>query len=452
MKNIVLITVDSLRYDHSKVIKEKMVEVLGEGIDFEEAYSTGPSSISSYVGYLSSKYPTFPDEKYFILHPKINRKRILLFEVLKNNGYKTYVISNNKFHEIYGYDKGIDVMIRKNNNSEINKLKEKKSSNIMYKIMNKIFNREIKIGGKSRNNMPNYSAEEITDIVKNILKNGFGTQRIFMQINYLDTHTPLNMSNKYIRKNMREDQIVNSRLGFKEIYEIRNLIDNSENNGRQSQKVEDRLNNYAEIYNYETLYVADHINNLLKYFKKSGMLKNTLFILHSDHGEYIKPEGKLLGHGHPVKNKEEAVNVFYDNIVHVPLTVWGVGRGKVDKLVSLIDLPSTILEIIGIEKPVEWYGNSLFSDKEKPIICEDVRHGYKCYSVRTKDWVFAYNKDTEQEYLFKRSPEDKQDLSGKRTDVVKHMHELLEIHNEKIKGCWIEYIKRDVEKIIEKGR
>ena len=39
-------------------------------------------------------------------------------------------------------------------------------------------------------------------------------------------------------------------------------------------------------------------------------------------------------------------------------------------------------------------------EKEKPVISEDVRHGYKCYAVRTKDWVFAYNSDINQEYLF----------------------------------------------------
>ena len=67
----------------------------------------------SYIGYLSSKFSTYPDEKYFITKPKVKRKRTLLFEVLKDHGYKTYVIANSPFHNEYGYDQGIDVFISK---------------------------------------------------------------------------------------------------------------------------------------------------------------------------------------------------------------------------------------------------------------------------------------------------------------------------------------------------
>ena len=80
-------------------------------------------------------------------------------------------------------------------------------------------------------------------------------------------------------------------------------------------------------------------------------MEDTIIIFHSDHGEYISPEGKLLGHGLPIKHKEEAINVFYDSLIHVPLTLWGLGEKKVDKVVSLVDLSPTILEIIGLEKP-----------------------------------------------------------------------------------------------------
>ena len=86
MKNIILITVDGLRYDHSKIVKIKMDEILGQGIDFENAYSTGPSTSMSYIGLLCSKFPTFPDEINSITKLGVDRKRTLLYEILKNNG------------------------------------------------------------------------------------------------------------------------------------------------------------------------------------------------------------------------------------------------------------------------------------------------------------------------------------------------------------------------------
>lgn len=430
MKNIILITVDALRYDHSQIVKDKIKEVLGSGIDFENAYSTGPSSSMSYIGFLCSKYPTFPDEKDSILKPNVNRKRTLLYEILKNNGFKTYVISNSLFNRYYGYDKGIDVMIDKKLKTRGKKLKKL----IQY------------IKGKS--DIPYFDAKEITELVKDIFKDHIEDNNFFMHINYMDTHTPPNISNDYIRNNFSKKEVRNSKLGIKEISAMREVIDNAEQYSKGAQEVKNKLNTYQNLYYNEILYVVEHINNLLKYFEKIGILKDTIFIFHSDHGEYLWPEGKLLGHGHPVKNKEETLNVFYDNLVHVPLVLWGVGQKKVDKVVSLVDLSPTILEIIGLEKPSEWYGDSLFSKREKPAISEDIRHGYKCYSVRTKDWVFAYNEETKQEYLFKRSPEDKKDLSSEMIEVVEQMHKHLEIHKSKIIECSREYLKKDINNIL----
>ncbi len=173
-----------------------------------------------------------------------------------------------------------------------------------------------------------------------------------MHINYMDTHSPANLSNNYIKKNISKNEMHNNKLGIEEISAMREAIDKY---GLENQEVNNKLNTYQNLYYNEVLYVADHITNLLKYFEKIGKLKDTIFIMHSDHGEFLWPEGKLLGHGLPIKNKEEAINVFFDNLIHVPLTFWGLGQKKADKVVSLVDLSPTILGILGIEKPAEWY-------------------------------------------------------------------------------------------------
>ena len=449
INNIVLITVDALRYDHSNIVKNKIDEVLGKGINFTKAYSTGPCSSMSYIGYLSSKFATYPDEKYFITKPKLKRKRTLLFEVLKKNGYKTYVIANNPFHNKFGYDQGIDVMITKANYSSKNKvisnLSKYKSLLFLNRIL-KLFYSIIGLKAKAENKMPYFDSKKITEIVKNIV--GKETDNnIFMQINYMDTHTPINLSNEYIRKNFTENEIINNKLGYREILEIRDVIDN--NNDEEMSDINERLSNYEKLYYYETVYAADNINYLLKYFKELGRLKDTVFILHSDHGEYIQPEGKLLGHGHPVRSKKETLNVFYENLVHVPLTIWGLGEGEIEKVVSLVDLPPTILEILGIKKPTEWYGDNIFSEYEKPVIIEDIRYGDICYCVRTNDWAFAYNENTKQEYLFKTSPQDKKDVSSQNKELVKEMHKLINIHKKKIEISWREYLNKDINNILQ---
>ncbi len=435
MQNIILITVDGLRYDHSKIVKNKMDEILGQGIDFENAYSTGPSTSMSYIGLLCSKFPTFPDEINSITKLGVDRKRTLLYEILKNSGFSTYVISNCLFNRFYGYDKGIDLMIDK-------------SSKISWKKLKKIITFI-----KGEKDLPYFDAKEITEIVKNIFKDQINdNNKIFMHINYMDTHTPPNISNNYIRKNFSKDEIRNNKLGVEEISAIREALDNAEQDGKDDKEVNNKLNIYQNLYYNEVLYVADHITNLLKYFEKIGKLKDTIFIMHSDHGEFLWPEGKLLGHGLPIKNKEEAINVFFDNLIHVPLTFWGLGKKKVDKVVSLVDLSPTILGIIGIEKPAEWYGNSLFYDNEKPAISEDIRHGCNCYSVRTNEWIYKYNEETKQERLLKNKyPYEKNDLSLDNPEVVIQMRDQLAIHNELKNECWKKYLKKDISNILIGG-
>ena len=125
-----------------------------------------------------------------------------------------------------------------------------------------------------------------------------------------------------------------------------------------------------------------------------------------------------------------------------------MGEEKIDKVVSLVDLSPTILEILGLEKPNEWYGNSLFSEKVNPAISEDIRHGYNCYSVRTNEWIYVYNEDTKQDRLLKNKyPYEKTNLSQENPDVVAHMLKILDYHNSKKNECSKDYLKKDINSI-----
>ena len=89
------------------------------------------------------------------------------------------------------------------------------------------------------------------------------------------------------------------------------------------------------------------------------------------------------------------------------------------------------------------------TEEEKPVIIEDIRYGDICYCVRTNDWAFAYNENTKQEYLFKTSPQDKKDVSSQNKELVKEMHKLINIHKKKIEISWREYLKKDINNILQ---
>jgi arylsulfatase A-like enzyme len=83
-----------------------------------------------------------------------------------------------------------------------------------------------------------------------------------------------------------------------------------------------------------------------------GLLDSTLVIVTSDHGEQM---GEHDLHGH--------LQSVYQPVTHVPLLVrlpGGASAARVDRAVSLRDLPATVLDLIGAD-PTQFPGTSLAS-------------------------------------------------------------------------------------------
>jgi arylsulfatase len=97
--------------------------------------------------------------------------------------------------------------------------------------------------------------------------------------------------------------------------------------------------------------VDEQVGRILDALEAKGYLENSLLIFCSDHGE-------MLG-DHQLAYKW----LMYDPIVHVPLIIRHPGSvqqpGRVDDLVSLIDVGPTVLQAAGIEPPTYMEGQSL---------------------------------------------------------------------------------------------
>lgn len=121
--------------------------------------------------------------------------------------------------------------------------------------------------------------------------------------------------------------------------------------------------------------VDNEIEKILDVLNKSNYSENTVIIFTSDHGEGIAMEHW---------NQKQ---VLYDQVTRVPLIInWkGKTRKQINKeLVSnALDIPVTILDIAGVEKPVSMRGESLV-----PVI-EDKSHKSRNYVV--SETMFAEN-------------------------------------------------------------
>jgi len=107
-------------------------------------------------------------------------------------------------------------------------------------------------------------------------------------------------------------------------------------------------------YSAELNYVDRVIGDFLASLDRHGLLQKALIVFTSDHGEGLGEHGES-SHGY----------FIYQSTLHVPLLIhWPKGskripQDRVDEPAGLLDVAPTILDAIGIARPVEMRGRSL---------------------------------------------------------------------------------------------
>lgn len=121
-------------------------------------------------------------------------------------------------------------------------------------------------------------------------------------------------------------------------------------------------------YDEEIAYVDDQLQRLFRGLRDQGLFDSTLVILTSDHGEELFDHAGFE-HGH----------TMYQELLHVPLVVWGPGLepGRVAAPVSLLDVSATILEAARALPSAPLTGRSLFAGRgpERSQVAEGNLYG-----------------------------------------------------------------------------
>ncbi|MEZ5277913.1 MAG: sulfatase-like hydrolase/transferase [Opitutaceae bacterium] len=129
------------------------------------------------------------------------------------------------------------------------------------------------------------------------------------------------------------------------------------------------------------------LGRLIDALRSLDQLENTIILFTSDHGNHFKTRNA------------EYKRSCHEASIHVPTAIRGPGfqgGGRIERLVSLIDLPPTLLDAAGIEVPPEMQGQSVLSLlKGDPSVTwpEEVfvqiseSHTGRC--VRTARWKYS---------------------------------------------------------------
>jgi arylsulfatase A-like enzyme len=181
--------------------------------------------------------------------------------------------------------------------------------------------------------------------------------------------------------------------------------------------------------------IDKHCGRVIDTLKQENVMDNTIIIFICDHGDYMGDHW-LVGKG----------VLHYDSITRIP-HFWWAPKGRFtqqvsDALVSQIDLMPTMLELAGVDIPIEVQGRSLksilegsSSDVRDDLLIEDDGWGtpYIPRTIRTKDFRLTrwYTKDThklgDRGELFdlRKDPYELHNIYDDHPDTVQQLTEQL---------------------------
>ena len=123
-----------------------------------------------------------------------------------------------------------------------------------------------------------------------------------------------------------------------------------------------------------------NVGRLVDKLKENGIYEDTVIIYTSDHGSHFK-----------TRNLEYKRSP-HDSCTHIPLIIKGgkfIGGKQIQDVVSLIDLPPTLLSIAGIDVPDSYSGQSLTGELSRKHAFIQVSESQVGRAIRTKDYLYS---------------------------------------------------------------
>ena len=188
--------------------------------------------------------------------------------------------------------------------------------------------------------------------------------------------------------------------------------------------------------------VDTNFGKLIQTLKDEGLYDNTVIIYTSDHGCHFRTRNM------------EYKRSCHENSIKVPLVITGgafTGGGRINDLVSLIDLPATVLDIAGAEIPEHFMGKSLTDKKGHESVFIQISESQIGRAVRTDKWKYsvsarnadkAFADEYKDDFLYdlENDPFEKNNLisSTEHCEIRLEMRKLL-----------IEYMKKAGEPVLK---
>lgn len=349
VKNVLLVTIDSLRYDYVSCYGEvanttPTIDTLAEdGIKFGEAIATASHTKDSFPGILTSSLPSEQGCHH------ISEDKTSIAEVFRNEGYTTAGFhSTPMMNASNNYDSGFNTLVDLAEHESA----EGKFNSFLQFIPSSLLGlghqlvERYNLVDRAAGTESTVDANELTDNVIGYLAEN--REPRFLFVHYMDAHTPYKPPEKY------QQEFVGEQLSDERIGEVNDALLSNKNlsRGNPGNVQKGDLELAKELYKGTIRFVDEEIKRIVNTLKQQDEWEDTLLIVTADHGEEFGEHGGFF-HGQKL----------YEEVIRVPLIIAGgqAVNHHVESQVSLLDLAPTILDLSGIPIAESMLGETLAS-------------------------------------------------------------------------------------------
>ncbi|WP_335998986.1 sulfatase [Halorientalis halophila] len=420
MKDVLLITIDSLRADHvgcfgyDRDTTPVIDEFAADGHTFERTFAHACSTRPSFPSIMSSSHA--------LMHggfEMMTEGRTMVAEVFDDGGYQTAGFHSNLYLSAdFGYDRGFDFFYDSKTDpgttARIRQFVKDRldQDGLLYKLLASAFDTAERTAGINVGSAYD-TATEITDNALEWVETADEGGPRFLWVHYMDVHHPYVPPAEYQRE-FRDDPISENRS----IKLRRKMIEEPEN------VTDSELEEIVDLYDAEIKYTDAEIGRLIEEVTEAWG-EEPVTAITADHGEEFLDHGQFSHYTH-----------FYDEVMQVPLFLGGIeGSGRYDELVGLQDVPATLVDYAGLEVPDAFQGWSVRpivegGDWPRTHVIGDWsdRQGENRFGYRDEEWKFVRRDSGEELYDLEADPDENRNVIDDHPEVAERLGETIDDH------------------------
>lgn len=443
--NVVLITIDSLRADAIGAYDEDrhtpvMDGIAERGTVFESAFANGNWTPFSFPSMLASR-PVFADSDRVGISDSPSLASVLSEAGIATAGFNA---ANGFLTSQWGYDEGFEEFepfVASVGSSIYSRyLATHPTVEAWLQLAASPFRRLGSWFRRETDDRPFLDTSRMFDVehaARSFIEDT--EEPFFLWIHYMDAHTPYVPAPRYIR------DVSSDFFGTHRMFQahVRTGL---------GWEVGDRtLNDLRTLYQAAVRQIDASVGRIMETLAETGVTEETAVMLAGDHGEEFQDHGHLA---HYPK--------LYDELIRVPLIVDAPDAPvrRIDRQVGLDAIPPTVADLLSVDAPPAWEGQSLVptvldgeQPADEPIVSITVRgeevtsqpiprsldDGDLLVSVRDREWTYIENVETGATELYHRpsdpgEQEDRSDDPGKEGQrLVERFGEIVDDHASRIR-------------------